>query len=63
MFEAMNVQPGAKLRLKDGSIVEVTENPRDGLWLFCRHLSAPDGGPVGEGEQAVLSDEVAQLVE
>lgn len=63
MFDAMNVRPGARLRLKDGAIVEVTENPRDGLWLFCRYLTSPDGEQAGGEEQTVLSEDVSQLVE
>ena len=42
----LDVARGTALRLKDGRTVEVTENPGDGLWLFCRDLDGGDEGPV-----------------
>lgn len=42
----LDVTPGARLRLKDGRSVVVTENPGDGLWLFCTNEGGADEGPV-----------------
>ena len=53
LLDARSVEPGTKLELKDGSIVVITENPGDGIWLFCR--------PVGEaeaGERPLFAEDV-----
>jgi len=63
MPDALTVMAGTRLRLKDGAVVEVTENPGDGIWLFCRYLSSPDAGKVGMQDQPVYSEDVAALVE
>lgn len=35
------VPTGGKLRLANGSIVEVVTNPEDGYWVLARYLSSP----------------------
>ena len=52
-----NLPVGARLILRDGSEVEVVENPRDGQWLFVR--------PVGSQQEPemVFAAEVAELPE
>jgi len=46
---------GARLLLRDGSEVEIVENPRDGQWVFVK--------PVGSDQEAemVFVAEVAEL--
>ena len=48
---------GARLILRNGSEVEIVENPRDGQWVFVR--------PVGADQEAelVFVAEVAELPE
>lgn len=33
---------GDRVRLLDGSVREVTDNPRDGVWIMCRPLGGSD---------------------
>lgn len=41
-----NLPVGARLTLRNGSEMEVVENPRDGQWLFVR--------PVGSEQEAEM---------
>jgi hypothetical protein len=52
-----NLPVGTRLILRDGSEVEVVENPRDGQWLFVR--------PAGTDQDAelVFASDVAELWE
>lgn len=61
--DALSLKVGDRLLLSDGAVVEVTENPRDGVWLFCRYLSSPDGSLVGSEDQAVFATDVVGLEE
>ncbi|CAN7717749.1 hypothetical protein [Aminobacter aminovorans] len=56
--ELQAVVPGTKLRLKNGAAIEVTENPGDGIWLFCKSLDA-----AGDGERPLFLDEIAEYLE
>ena len=31
----MSLEPGTTVTLRDGSVVSIIENPRDGAWLIC----------------------------
>ena len=55
-----DVPEGAKVRLRNGAIAEVTGNPRDGGWLFIRFVEYPgDPSKVGEDDMAFCTDVVA----
>lgn len=49
---------GALVELEDGSTMEVVENPRDGTWLICRPVDAPDAK-----KQVVFVSEIAGVGE
>lgn len=49
----VEIAPGTALRLKDGRIVVVVENPADGSWLFCRPVD-------GEGEEPIYVGDVLE---
>lgn len=46
MIAIQHLEAGTRLKLKDATIVEVVENPRDGTWLVVRPVG-PDGIPEG----------------
>lgn len=56
--ETQSVAPGTKLRLKDGTAVEITENPGDGIWLFCKSLEPGD-----DAERPLFADEIAEYLD
>ena len=59
----LTLATGAKVRLTNGDIAEVVENPHDGMWLRCRYLSSEsDPGIVGVEEQ-IFANDVAGVAE
>ncbi len=51
------VEVGSKIRLQDETVAEVTVNPKDGMWVFGRFLSAPeDPSRVGNEDMICLYD-------
>jgi hypothetical protein len=57
----LSVEAGARIQLIGGEIAEVVENPRDGIWLYCRFVSSPDKGPGGE-ERAVFAQDIIAVL-
>lgn len=58
MINFMDLKPGQKLALKDGSVVEVIENMGDGIWVQVRYLEAPKT-PALVGSEELLHCEEA----
>lgn len=52
----VDVAPGTALTLRDGRTVIVTDNPGDGMWVFCRDADSTDEAPVYAGEVAGLAE-------
>lgn len=51
LLNLIDLEPGQQLDLADGAVVEVVENPRDGMWVFCRYLSSPENPALVDGEE------------
>jgi len=51
----MQLEPGDRVELVDGSVVEVVENPRDGAWIIC----APVDGS-GPKDVVFLADVIGE---
>ena len=48
---------GARVKRKDGAILEITGNPRDGAWLLVRVVEDPnDPSRVGEEDMVFFTD-------
>ncbi len=48
---------GAKVKLKNGAVAEITGNPRDGAWLLIRFVEHPeDPSLVGQDEMVFFVD-------
>jgi hypothetical protein len=48
---------GARVKRKDGAILEVTGNPGDGAWLLVRVVEAPhDPASVGQEDMVFFTD-------
>ena len=51
---------GARVKHKDGAILEVTGNPRDGAWLLVRVVEDPnEPARVGQEDMVFFTDVVA----
>ena len=48
---------GAKVKLKNGAVAEITGNPRDGAWLLIRFVEHPENPSlVGEDDMVFFVD-------
>lgn len=56
MLNLMNIQVGQSVRLKNGTVAEVTENIGDGIWLQLRD-------PASGEEELVHCEEMVELVD
>ena len=63
MIAALTIETGVKLRLRDGSIVEVAQNPQNGIWLFCNYLNSPDPEKANLADTPIYVEEVSGLAE
>ena len=53
---------GARVKRRDGAILEVTGNPRDGAWLLVRFVEAPnEPSSVGQEDMIFFTDVEAVL--
>ena len=62
MSDPINIRDlaaGTRVVLLSGAEAEIVDNPKDGVWLFARYLSAPDNpGLVGVEEMIFAQDVV-----
>lgn len=56
MLNLMTVQVGQSIRLKDGTVAEVTDNIGDGIWLQLRK-------PGNDDDELVHCEEMVEVVE
>jgi hypothetical protein len=50
--DTMAHQPGDRVRLTDGSLREVVNNPMDGVWMIVKEIDVADA----EDEMVVLTE-------
>ncbi|MDM9557511.1 hypothetical protein [Bordetella petrii] len=64
-FKTVNLTPltpGTRVRLADGAVAEVTENPQDGTWLICRYIEHPTAPELVNGrEQPIFATDIESL--
>jgi preprotein translocase subunit YajC len=58
-----NLEPGTKVHLRGGIVAEVTENPRDGMWIVVRYLETAAGPLAAERIEMAAADDVLARVE
>ena len=66
MSEVVNLlqlEPGTKLGLANGSTVEVVTNLGDGVWIFGRYLSSPSDPSLEGTEEMVFAQEIVEVLE
>jgi hypothetical protein len=57
------LEPGMKVKLRGDIIAEVTENPRDGMWIVVKYLETPAGPVTGERIEMAPADDVLARIE
>lgn len=58
MLAIRHLVPGTRLKLTDGGLAEVRENPRDGTWLIVRRL----GPEPGREDELLIVDDIAEVL-
>jgi len=64
MIAIQHLLPGTRIRLADGALAEIRENPRDGTWVIARRLSPPgdSSGGATEPDDLVHVDDIAEVI-
>ena len=57
------LEPGMRILLRGDVLAEVTENPRDGMWIVVRYLETPAGAVAGERIEMAAADDVLARIE
>ena len=61
-IKVLDVIPGDRVVLINGAEAVVTHNPDDGLWLFGRYVTHPEGSAMVNGrEYSLFSHEVKDI--
>jgi hypothetical protein len=63
MINARDLPAGARVALSDGSILEIVSNPKDGIWVFARYLSAPGDAALVGTEDMIFAADIVQTRE
>ena len=58
MLAIQHLPSGIRLRLTDGALAEIRENPRDGTWLIVRRLTPEPGAE----DELLIVDDIAEIV-
>ena len=68
MLAIQHLPPGTRLKLTDGGLAEIRENPRDGTWLIVRRLapraltSGALTSEVGSEDELLIVDDIAEII-
>jgi hypothetical protein len=58
MLAIQHLAPGTRLKLTDGGLAEVRENPHDGTWLIVRRLEPEPG----RDDELLIVDDIAEVL-
>jgi hypothetical protein len=58
MLAIQHLAPGTRLKLTDGGLAEIRENPHDGTWLLVRRLPSQDGAE----DELLFVDDIAEVL-
>ena len=61
MINVLNLETGDKIRLTDDVIAEVVLNPRDGVWVQVRYVSAPSAPDKVGKEELIFAETIIDL--
>lgn len=62
ILELASLEVGAIVRLKDGAIVRITENPRDGMWLTGKYLEHAAEPELVGSEDMIFGETILELM-
>lgn len=60
----LSLPVSTRIRLLDGAVAEIVQNPEDGIWLFCRYVSHPVSPELVDGqEHAVFAQDIDTVLD
>ncbi|HEX3864034.1 MAG TPA: hypothetical protein VHY35_20315 [Stellaceae bacterium] len=59
MLAIQHLTPGTRLKLTDGGLAELRENPHDGTWLIVRRLE-PEAA---DDDELLIVDDISEILE
>ena len=63
-LNVVDLVPGTRLKTNEGAIVELVENPRDGVWLICKTIEhAADPDAVSDVEQPIFAQDIVGMAD
>ena len=65
MAEIVNlitIEEGATISTMNGATAEVVSNPKDGVWVFVKYLTAPDDPDLVGTEDMVFAQDIAEVL-
>lgn len=60
MINVLELETGAHIRLLGDVTAEVVANPRDGVWVLIRYLTAPDSPAQVGTEELVFAEHILE---
>lgn len=54
------LKPGDRVKLTGGIIVEVIENPEDGMWIRGKYVTVPDNAALEGREDQIFAADVSE---
>lgn len=60
MIALQHLPPGTRLRLSDGTLAVIRQNPRDGVWVVADRLT--ETGETAQAEDLVHVDDIAEIL-
>ncbi len=56
------LEVGTKVVLADGDILQIVDNPQDGMWIVCRRLTRSGEIVQDDAEETVFVHDVVDIV-
>lgn len=57
------LEPGRLVKLTGNALVEVTENPHDGMWIRVRYIECPYDKTLEGSEELVFTQDVTEILQ
>ena len=62
MINILELELGATIRLDDEATAEVVSNPRDGVWIVVRYVTAPQNPAQVGTEEMIFAEKIIEQV-
>lgn len=60
----ISLKAGDVIRMADGAIVKVAQNPGDGVWVFGYYLTSLDAEPAADAaEEAIFAQDIDEVLQ